>query len=520
MRRAARAASRSSSPRACELLHDVHVDWKDCFAFDDDPQACDLHRSGGRACKHDAKRGCHRAAMLPCSPPAPRNSTCLHQEWREPMAAAAPASSCPLFLSRRDGRPLVIGTVGTSISYGVGVEPPLAWPRVLERKLRRRFGEGAVTVLNGAVRASTADFAALCWDAIWGRAGFRSTAPPHLDLVVIEYTKSSTTWQLEVLLEKLVALRLPLLALLWHHAPCGLPRRLRATCVSPRELSAYRKLFRKYGVPHVTNRCAPEALGGYAFDSGARWLHPSAAGHEVVADEVASWLVERRRCARRSLPLPTPAEGWGTIAAAPRQECRVGAGLEPLARTTDGWTIVDEGTGRPSGFAATASGARLVLRLRLTPHEGRGGGGGTSGGTGGGTGTGGTDGTASPPPQQQWATGFVSLGLEFSWRNSATAVVRCLAPCACADSAIDVHTEREWTITSHTKPMMATLDTGAARRVPAGTDSQGAECLVEVVARNLTKGRLMVTAATLAQPLLRTHSVATGALHWLPDIGG
>ena len=35
---------------------------------------------------------------------------------------------------------------------------------------------------------------------------------------------------------------------------------------------------------------------------------------------------------------------------------------------------VDAGTGRPSGFAATASGARLVLRLRLTPHEGGGGG--------------------------------------------------------------------------------------------------------------------------------------------------
>ena len=51
-------------------------------------------------------------------------------------------------------------------------------------------------------------------------------------------------------------------------------------------------------------------------------------------------------------------------------------------------------------------------------------------------------------------------------------------------------------------------------------EHQGGECLVEVVARNLTKGRLMVTAATLAQPVLRTHSVATGALHWLPDIGG
>lgn len=440
------------------------------------------------------------------------------------MAAAVPA--CPLFLSRRD-RPLVIGTIGTSISYGVGVDPQLAWPRVLERKLRRRFGEGTVTVLNGAVRASTADFAALCWDAIWGRAGFLSTAPPHLDLVIVEYTKSSTTWQLEVLLEKLLALRLPLLALLWHHAPCGLPRRLRATCVPPRELGAYRRLFRKYGVPHVSNRCAPEALGGYAFDAGARWLHPSAAGHEVVADEVASWLVEPRRCARPSLALPAPPEGWGAIAAAPRQECRVGAGLRPLARTTDGWSLVDEGTGRPSGFAATASGARLVLRLRLTPHD-SGGGYGTSGGTSAGI----SGGAPQPQPQQppppvspsQWEAGFVSLGLEFSWRNSATAVVRCLAPCACDELAVDVHTEREWTITSHTKPIRATLGTAAARQVAGGGggvgEHQGGECLVEVVARNLTKGRLMVTAATLAQPVLRTHSVATGALHWLPDIGG
>ena len=420
------------------------------------------------------------------------------------MGAVPLPANCPLLSSR--GRPFVIGTVGTSISYGVGVDPAAAWPRVLEAKLRRRFGQGVVAVANGAVRASTADFAALCWDAIWGRAGYHNRAPPQLDLVVIEYTKSSTTWQLEMLLEKLVAMRLPLLAMvtratflpqprstplstipvlavqLWHHAPCGLPKRLRATCISPRELQEYRRLFRRYGVPFVNNRCAPDSLGGYAFSEG-RYLHPSAAAHEVVADEVAAWV--EARCHRGSLPLPAP---HGDVGAAPRQECRIGAGLAPLAAASDGFSMFDEGIGRPSGFAASRQGARLVLRLSMA--------------TEGAAGKGASGGAGRP-----WQKGFVSLGLEFSWRDDAVARLRCVQGCECEESAVSVQTDRQWTITSHSKPRFATLDASG-------------QCHVEVVVQNRTKGRLMVTAATLAHPLLGTHSVATQALHWLPDISG
>jgi len=56
--------------------------------------------------------------------------------------------------------------------------------------------------------------------------------------------------------------------------------------------------------------------------------------------------------------------------------------------------------------------------------------------------------------------------------------------------------------------------------VRAALDAAAGQCLVEVLVQNCTRGRLMVTAATLAHPVLRTHAVATGALHWLPVFSG
>jgi hypothetical protein len=70
---------------------------------------------------------------------------------------------CSLF---QPGSRAVIGVLGNSVAWGTGVGPDNAWPALLNRSLRAKFGPH-ITVVNGAVRASAPDFAGLCWDEIW-----------------------------------------------------------------------------------------------------------------------------------------------------------------------------------------------------------------------------------------------------------------------------------------------------------------------------------------------------------------
>ena len=87
------------------------------------------------------------------------------------------AGGCGLF---RPGSQAVIGVLGNSIAWGHNVPAGSNWPSLLNRSLRAKFGPG-VTVVNGAVRASTPDFASLCWAEIWG-----SRRAPRLDVAVVE----------------------------------------------------------------------------------------------------------------------------------------------------------------------------------------------------------------------------------------------------------------------------------------------------------------------------------------------
>lgn len=114
------------------------------------------------------------------------------------------------------GQNITIGILGNSITYGAEVESRDAWPAQLEKRLRAHIG---VAVLNGAVRASSADFAALCWEEIWARSSSLNTT---LDLAVIDYTYTSSALQIEALIFKLRLLGIPVLANLycphayWH----------------------------------------------------------------------------------------------------------------------------------------------------------------------------------------------------------------------------------------------------------------------------------------------------------------
>ena len=101
----------------------------------------------------------------------------------------------------------MIGVLGNSITFGAGVRMNESWPALLQAQLRRSYPN--VHVLNGAVRASSADFAALCWDDLWG-AQWRYTGgrvhSPQLDLVLIDYSFTSSPGQLAALVDKVLSL--------------------------------------------------------------------------------------------------------------------------------------------------------------------------------------------------------------------------------------------------------------------------------------------------------------------------
>ena len=124
-------------------------------------------------------------------------------------------------------QPFLIGVFGDSIAFGAGVDARDSWPRQLEVQLRRTFGRGAVRVVNGAVRASSADFAALCWNEIWGpewRAPNGAGRTPPIQLAIIDYAFTSSPKQLNALIDRCTSRKIPVLATLhcphadWHVA--------------------------------------------------------------------------------------------------------------------------------------------------------------------------------------------------------------------------------------------------------------------------------------------------------------
>lgn len=78
-------------------------------------------------------------------------------------------------------RAITIGVVGGSVSVGAGLPNPNdAWPSVMEAAMRQIWAGHSISIHNAARAATTAGFAALCFDSLFGRA--------VLDLVVIEYS--------------------------------------------------------------------------------------------------------------------------------------------------------------------------------------------------------------------------------------------------------------------------------------------------------------------------------------------
>lgn len=196
-------------------------------------------------------------------------------------------------MERRADQPFVIGTVGSSITFGADVRPNESWPVLLSHTLHSRFGTNSVVVHNGAVRGSSADFAAVCWDEIWHTAEHHHA--PHLDLLLVEYTWTSSLAGMGALLSSAHALRIPVVALLYTHAPCH--SAFGYHCMTPSGRRRWARLFERFGVPWVSNARVYTNVDAGSRDEESRALangmHPSPLGHRIIAEEFASWIAAR-----------------------------------------------------------------------------------------------------------------------------------------------------------------------------------------------------------------------------------
>ena len=93
------------------------------------------------------------------------------------------------------------------------------WPGILQSVLRQTYPN--VWVINGAVRASSADLAALCFDELWGPQWIDANGAaraPRLDLAIVEYSWTSSQEQVDALIEALHRRAVPVLAFHYYHA--------------------------------------------------------------------------------------------------------------------------------------------------------------------------------------------------------------------------------------------------------------------------------------------------------------
>ena len=197
-------------------------------------------------------------------------------------AAACPIDSAP--------RPLSIGALGTSLTWGADLPSREidAWPRVLQALLRARAGRDDIFVFNGAMRASSADFAALCFDELWGGAwaDARGLArAPRLDLAIIEYTWSSSASQIGALIEALHARGIACIGILYYH-PVNLARLGKVKNDPTPDYKAssigrhatYARVFDAHRVPFVNTSLLNERYGWRRMMNTTRRILSAAAG--------------------------------------------------------------------------------------------------------------------------------------------------------------------------------------------------------------------------------------------------
>ena len=372
-------------------------------------------------------------------------------------------------------RPVIVGALGTSLTFGAEVENrrATAWPAVLQRLLRARAGSSNIFVINGAVRASSADLAALCFDEIWGPA-FADAAghsrPPRLDLAVIEYTWTSSPSQIDTLVEALHARAIPVVALLYYHA--ANPYRFR---LGPKDRTPWKnadkvgkqeqhaRVLRRRGVPFFNNS-ALNARHRMAMLTRSK-RHLSKLGHAEIGASLATLIADE--CDRLAPPTPLPR--------VPAQVCKLGRAVSHLVAEANGFALIEPADGRTAGYVATAVNATLTLEVAS---------------------------------RASLTAGFLSFAFERSWKTRASATMHCEPPCTCTPHTFDAHSGRAaYTYTQRSVPVWIVVP------------SRG-ECRVRVSVTRLESGRFMLSAVTFSGARPGNRSVAINSLYALVDKNG
>lgn len=443
-------------------------------------------------------------------------------------AVAAAAGWCPLTPPVALRRPVILGALGTSLTFGVDLPDASteAWPIVLQGMLAERLQRSDVFVINGAMRASSADFAALCFDELWGAAwrDKRGVARgPRLDLAIIEYNWSSSPSQVSALIEAMHARGVPCVGVLYYH-PVNVARLGRVKndptpwkgIENAGHQRTFARVFEEHGVPFVNTSVLNVRHGHKAMLNTTRSIwsaaHLSPLGHAGIAQMLADSLVQNCSAAFR-LPPSAPnaprdyfcrigssladlrATGGGGAEAAPpvpsggSTSAAAGSGdgsgssrtsvNEESSRSSlneervgrDGWQMLIPPDGRTAGLLTTSPNASLTLHL--------------------------------PPP----AGGrFLSIGFECSYRHDGEATVRCGGACWCAPFGFQTHTRKKYTYMQRSKP------TWIAPVLGGGASST---CELVVSTTRLSTGRVMLKAITVSSPRAGNRSVSTSSLYAL-----
>ena len=242
------------------------------------------------------------------------------------------------------------------------------------------------------------------------------------------------------------------------------------------------KLLERRQVPYVSN------LASLALDARIALVddrHPSAVGHQRIAQGVARLLLDESGCAGSAdrgagvargamaptsclARVPLPAASASAAHVASGQTCQLGVSLNASVQRSAGFRYVQPLDHRTPGLVAEQSGAECVLRFASSSLR----------------------------------AGFLSLTLERGHRNLGAAEITCLPPCACLPSRFDAHAAQRYTFSQRSAPRWAVLGPGGV-------------CDVRVLVLDVTAGRLMIHALTYSAALPGNVSVDTNSLYAL-----
>ncbi|KAG2495310.1 hypothetical protein HYH03_006582 [Edaphochlamys debaryana] len=381
-------------------------------------------------------------------------------------------------------KPVKIGVVGGSITYGHGTsKPKYGWFSVFSRWLITSFPNANITARNGAIPATRSNLMVVCLE---------QSVDADVDLVFVEYIVNNgyedkveenfVVKDVERLVRRLLALPgRPAVVLMQARGGGGVgPGVERVAPEGMAHLDPPTPFYRAmedlegavaqyYDVQYLSLRTALYRLAAVERKEGFLWnqtfvdVHPGNSGNRMMAD-LAAYLVQdtardlvfdppgRHDTELLDRPLPPPM--YEGNLAPERAQCRTGPALQSLVVSTTGWDWLDESRGNASevpvadvykrkwGYVSTVPGSELVLQLDSRPQLRI-----------GGAGTG---------PEG----GSVSLFVHHlkSYEHMGRAEIRCVWGCTCTPVEVDAHIQKRWSQT-----YLQRLDV-----------SQSAECLLAI----------------------------------------